>query len=83
MKAVLGIPAIAILIALALAGCRSKSVFFDEANEPHYHAMLTRDTDTSHVESDADQVALEPPPLTLSGEPPQYRDITLQEAIEM
>src|SRR5580700_11431430 len=82
MKAALGIPAIAMVVALAMAGCRSKSAFFDEPNEPHYRAMVTRDTTTDDHGSDADQVALEPPPLTLSGVTPQYRDITLQEAIE-
>jgi outer membrane protein TolC len=83
MKAALGIPALAIVVALAMAGCRSKSVFFDEANESHYRALFTRDTDTSDQNADTDQVALEPPPLTLSGATPEYRDITLQEAIEM
>ncbi|HEY5315765.1 MAG TPA: TolC family protein [Pirellulales bacterium] len=83
MKAAFGITTIALLTALAMPGCRSKSVFFDEGNESHYRALLTRDTAIDKNESDVDQLAPEVAPLTLSGATPQYRDITLQEAVEI
>lgn len=73
----------ALLAALAIAGCRSKQVFFDEPQESQYHKWLKqRDTSTDDVDRETPQLELQPPPLTLSGETPQYRDITLQEAIE-
>jgi outer membrane protein TolC len=83
MKAAAAITTIVLIIALAMPGCRAKSVFFDEGNESHYRALMTRDTTLDKSQSDVDQVAPEVAPLTLSSDTPQYRDITLQEAVEI
>ena len=56
MKAAFGITTTALVkIALAMPGCRSKSVFFDEANESHYRAPVTRDTAIERSQSDVDR----------------------------